>query len=120
MVAQGSRAKPTRRLKGGTETTKTHRFEGFSSRIAKLKIDPIHRVRRASFGEDEGETTSYFRSALDHWVDMNLSDNFTQFTRRVNALSESLAQIVYHEDKIISGAITELARTVCERSRSPF
>jgi U3 small nucleolar RNA-associated protein 20 len=102
MVAQGSRAKPTRRLKGGTETTKTHRFEGFSSRIAKLKIDPIHRVRRASFGEDDGETTSYFRSALDHWVDMNLSDNFTQFTRRVNALSESLAQIVYHEEKIMA------------------
>ncbi|KAJ5179829.1 hypothetical protein N7492_003039 [Penicillium capsulatum] len=102
MVAQGSRAKPVKRFKTGTETTKNHRFEGFSQRIAKLKIDPIHRVRRASFGEDEGETTSYFRSALDHWVDMNLSDNFTQFTRRVNSLSESLVQILYHEEKIMA------------------
>lgn len=119
MVAHGSRAKPTRRLKGGTETTKTHRFEGFSQRIAKLKIDPIHRVRRASFGEDEGETTSYFRSALDHWVDMNLSDNFTQFTRRVNALSESLAQIVYHEDKIM-GLLVEFIEKRDQNSLEPL
>ncbi|KAJ5101622.1 hypothetical protein NUU61_003844 [Penicillium alfredii] len=102
MVATGSRAKPVKRLKKGTETTKSHRFEPFSQRIAKLKIDPIHRVRRASFGEDEDETSSYFRSALDHWAEMNLSDNFTQFTRRVNLLSESLAQILYHEEKIMS------------------
>ncbi|KAJ5160800.1 uncharacterized protein N7482_007804 [Penicillium canariense] len=119
MVVQGSRAKPTRRLKKGTETTKTHRFEGFSQRIAKLKIDPIHRVRRASFGEDEGETTSYFRSALDHWVDMNLSDNFTQFTRRVNTLSESLAQIVYHEEKIM-GLLVEFIEKRDQHSLEPL
>jgi U3 small nucleolar RNA-associated protein 20 len=82
MVGTGSKPRPTGRVKKGTETTKSHRFEGFSSRISKLKIDPIHRVRRASFGEDD-ETTSYFRSALDHWFEMNLSDNFSQFVRRV-------------------------------------
>lgn len=101
MVAPSSREKPTRRLKKGTETTKNHRWEPFSQRIAKLKIDPIHRVRRASFGEDD-ETSSFFRSALDHWVEMNLSDNFSQFARRVNNLSETLAQILYHEEKIMA------------------
>ncbi|CAI7600877.1 unnamed protein product [Penicillium manginii] len=101
MVAPSSRDKPTRRLKKGTETTKNHRWEPFSQRIAKLKIDPIHRVRRASFGEDD-ETSSYFRSALDHWVEMNLSDNFSTFVRRVNNLSETLAQILYHEEKIMA------------------
>ncbi|KAJ5139150.1 uncharacterized protein N7515_003998 [Penicillium bovifimosum] len=101
MVGTGSKQKPVRRLKTGTETTKNYRFEGFSSRISKLKIDPIHRVRRASFGEDEDETSSYFRAALDHWFEMNLSDNFTQFVRRVNPLSESFAQVLYHEEKIM-------------------
>ncbi|KAJ5545296.1 hypothetical protein N7535_006321 [Penicillium sp. DV-2018c] len=101
MVGTGSKQKPVRRLKSGTETTKNYRFEGFSSRISKLKIDPIHRVRRASFGEDEDETSSYFRAALDHWFEMNLSDNFTQFIRRVNPLSESFAQVLYHEEKIM-------------------
>ncbi|OGE56629.1 hypothetical protein PENARI_c003G04800 [Penicillium arizonense] len=102
MVGTGSKPRPVGRVKKGTETTKSHRFEGFSSRISKLKIDPIHRVRRASFGEDEDETTSYFRSALDHWFEMNLSDNFSQFVRRVNPLSESFAQVVYHEEKIMA------------------
>ncbi|OQD68582.1 hypothetical protein PENDEC_c033G06299 [Penicillium decumbens] len=119
MVAQGSRAKPTRRLKKGTETTKNHRFEGFSSRIAKLKIDPIHRVRRASFGEEDGETTSYFRSALDHWVEMNLTDNFSQFARRVNNLSESLAQILYHEEKIM-GLLVEFIEKRDQVSMEPL
>ncbi|KAJ5662713.1 hypothetical protein N7462_011639 [Penicillium macrosclerotiorum] len=119
MVAQGSRAKPTRRLKKGTETTKSHRWEPFSQRIAKLKIDPIHRVRRASFGEDDDETTSYFRSALDHWVDMNLSDNFTQFARRVNYLSESLAQILYHEEKIM-GLLVEFIEKRDHNSVEPL
>ncbi|KAJ5949202.1 hypothetical protein N7454_000786 [Penicillium verhagenii] len=119
MVVPGSRDKHIKRTQNGTKTTKHHRWEPFSQRIAKLKIDPIHRVRRASFGEDEGETTSYFRSALDHWVDMNLSDNFSTFYRRVNNLSESLAQIVYHEEKIM-GLLVEFIEKNDEHSMEPL
>ncbi|PWY78231.1 HEAT repeat protein [Aspergillus heteromorphus CBS 117.55] len=105
MVAASSapRAKASvKRVKGGTETTKSHRFEPFSQRVAKLKIDPIHRVRRPSFGEEGDDTSSYFRSAFEHWSELNLSDNFAQFVRRVNPLCESLAQILYHEEKIMN------------------
>lgn len=119
MVGTGSKSKPVRRLKTGTETTKNHRFEGFSSRISKLKIDPIHRVRRASFGEDEDETSSYFRAALDHWFEMNLSDNFTQFVRRVNPLSESFAQVLYHEEKIM-GLLVEFIEKRDQLSMEPL
>lgn len=103
MVAASSGQRPlsAKRLKNRTETTKSHRFEPFSQRVAKLKIDPIHRVRRTSFGEDGDETSSYFRSAFDHWVELNLTETFVQFARRVGPLSESLAQILYHEDKIM-------------------
>ncbi|KAE8334913.1 hypothetical protein BDV24DRAFT_169715 [Aspergillus arachidicola] len=102
-ASSASRAKPVKRVKKGTETTKNYRFEGFSQRVAKLKIDPIHRVRRPSFGEDEGDAnSSHFRSAFDHWTELNLSDNFAQFARRVNPLCESLVQILYHEEKIMS------------------
>ncbi|OJJ45411.1 hypothetical protein ASPZODRAFT_17627 [Penicilliopsis zonata CBS 506.65] len=101
-ASSGSRGKPVKRVKSGTETTKSHRFEPFTQRIAKLKIDPIHRVRRPSFGEDADETSSHFRSAYDHWVELNLSENFVAFARRVNPLSESLAQILYHEEKIMA------------------
>ncbi|KAJ5701857.1 hypothetical protein N7488_009405 [Penicillium malachiteum] len=119
MVTQGSRDKHIKRTQNGTKTTKSHRWEPFSQRIAKLKIDPIHRVRRASFGEDEGETTSYFRSALDHWVDMNLSENFSNFYRRVNPISESLAQILYHEEKIM-GLLVEFIEKKDEHSMEPL
>ncbi|KAH2331092.1 hypothetical protein KXW87_001697 [Aspergillus fumigatus] len=104
-TSSASRTASVKRVKKGTETTKSHRFEPFSQRVAKLKIDPIHRVRRPSFGEegegDGDETFSYFRSAFDHWIELNLSDNFSQFARKVNPLCESLAQILYHEDKIM-------------------
>lgn len=119
MVVPGSRDKHIKRTQNGTKTTKNHRWEPFSQRIAKLKIDPIHRVRRASFGEDEDETTSYFRSALDHWVDMNLSENFSTFYRRINPLSESLAQIVYHEEKIM-GLLVEFIEKNDEHSMEPL
>ena len=119
MVTQGSRDKHIKRTQNGTKTTKSHRWEPFSQRIAKLKIDPIHRVRRASFGEDEDETTSYFRSALDHWFDMNLSDNFSNFYRRINPLSESLAQILYHEEKIM-GLLVEFIEKRDEHSMEPL
>ncbi|KAE8353599.1 armadillo-type protein [Aspergillus coremiiformis] len=102
VAASSSRTKSVKRVKKGTETTKSYRFEPFSQRVAKLKIDPIHRVRRPSFSEEErDETSSHFRSAFDHWTELNLSDNFVQFARRVNPLCESLVQILYHEDKIM-------------------
>lgn len=98
-----SRAKPVKLLKKGTETTKSHRFETFSQRVSKLKIDPIHRVRRPGFEEEDGdETYSHFRSSLDHWAEMNLSEIFSDFVRSVNPLCESLHQILYHEDKIMA------------------
>ncbi|KAL2789301.1 armadillo-type protein [Aspergillus keveii] len=102
MVAgnSSSRARPVRRVKSGTETTKNHRFEGFATRVSKLKIDPIHRVRRPSFGEEGDETTSHFRAAFEHWSELNLSENFVAFSRRVNPLCESLPQILYYEEKI--------------------
>ncbi|EED22071.1 HEAT repeat protein (DRIM), putative [Talaromyces stipitatus ATCC 10500] len=99
------RGKPAKFLKKGTETTKSHRFETFSQRVSKLKIDPIHRVRRTGFGEEDGEddeTFSHFRSSLDHWSEMNLSEFFTDFVRRVNPLSENLPQVLYHEEKIMA------------------
>lgn len=108
MVAASSGKRPVsaKQLKNRTETTKSHRFEPFSQRVAKLKIDPIHRVRRASFGEEEDGTSSHFRSAFEHWTELNLSDTFVQFARRVGPLSESLAQILYHEERIM-GLLTE-------------
>ncbi|KAI5285777.1 U3 snoRNP protein, partial [Ascosphaera aggregata] len=95
------RGKPARLLKKGTMTTKSHRFEPFSQRVVKLKIDPIHRSRRTPQDDDNADTTSYFRASLEHWIDMNLSKNFTQFAGAVSPLCESLPQILYYEERIM-------------------
>jgi U3 small nucleolar RNA-associated protein 20 len=93
------RAKPFPKKK--TMTTKKHRFEGFSQRIARLKIDPVRRPRGLIQEEQETNATfSYFKSSLDRWIDSNLSDQFTKFVKDVELLSESLPQILHHENEI--------------------
>ena len=85
-----------------TITSKKHRFEPFSQRIARLKIDPIRRPRGRNVDEsDLSSTTSYFRSSLEHWLDLNLSEDFDKFSKQVQPLCDSLAQIVHHEATII-------------------
>jgi len=83
-----------------TTSTKNHRFEPFSQRIAKLKIDPLRRVREHQVQTNDGATSSYFRSALDEWADRNLSEDFTEFAKQAIPISDSLPQIVHHEQKI--------------------
>ena len=84
-----------------TVTSKAHRFEPFSKRISRLKIDPLHRVtRERPVEQDSTLSTSYFRNALNHWNEFNLSRNFTEFSRKVNLLSESLPQLLHHADTI--------------------
>jgi len=83
-----------------TASTKNHRFEPFSQRIAKLKIDPLRRVRERQIETNDGATSSYFRSALDEWADRNLSEDFSEFAKQVLSISDSLPQIIHHEQKI--------------------
>jgi U3 small nucleolar RNA-associated protein 20 len=96
---QHLRAKPAPKRR--TETTKKHRFETFTQRISRLKIDPVRRPR--GLVQDEEQTTrtfSFFKSSLDRWIDSNLSDQFTKFVKDVELLSESLPQILHHENEI--------------------
>ncbi|EFQ96839.1 U3 snoRNP protein Utp20 [Nannizzia gypsea CBS 118893] len=119
-ASSSQRSKPPRLQKGGTATTKSHRWEPFSQRVLKLKIDPVHRVRRTSFGEDDAdETASCFRGSLEHWIELNLSENFTDFVQRVNRLCENLPQILYHQDAIM-GLLVEYIEKKDELSMEPL
>lgn len=119
-ASSSQRSKPPRLQKGGTATTKSHRWEPFSQRVLKLKIDPVHRVRRTTFGEeDDDETSSCFRASLDHWVELNLSENFTDFVQRVDRLCENLPQVLYHQDAIM-GLLVEYIEKKDELSMEPL
>ncbi|KZF22404.1 putative HEAT repeat protein [Xylona heveae TC161] len=101
-MSSGKSKRPTKVVKGGTESSRRHHFESFSQRIAKLNIDPIRRVRRHDLDEESLSTTaSYFRQSLDEWNDLNLSEDYTTFAARVMPLCESLPQIIYYQEQIM-------------------
>ena len=99
--SSGRKDRLTRVIKGGTESSRKHRFESFTQRIAKLNINPIRRVHRQDVNHDDlSATTSYFQTGLSHWKDLNLSENFTAFVREVEPLCDSLVQILHYHQKI--------------------
>ncbi|KAK4192841.1 small subunit processome component 20 [Podospora australis] len=101
-TASGRIAKSQRNVKR-TPHQKNHRWESFSAKISKLhSLDPLRKVRRHDLeAEDLNATTSYLRNGLDKWAELNLSKSYTAFKRQVTPLTDSLAQILYHEDKIM-------------------
>jgi U3 small nucleolar RNA-associated protein 20 len=91
-----------KRVKGGTESTRNHTFKGFSQRIAQLKIEPVRRGRSTILDDAELESTfSYFRDAFLEWRELNLSESFSTFARRVASLCDSLPQVLHHSDRIV-------------------
>ncbi|UPX09916.1 U3 snoRNP protein [Ascochyta rabiei] len=97
-----SKVRAPKRTKGGTQSSRNHRFKGFSQRIAELKIEPVRRGRNAIIDDAELESTfSYFRDSFLEWKELNLSENFVHFSRKVSPLCDSLPQVLHHSDRII-------------------
>lgn len=94
-------ARPKKLVKGGTTSARKHRFESFNQRIAKLNIDPIRRRRPNELSEvDLSASDSFFRTSLDRWRDLNLSETFTLFVREVGPICNNLPQVLHHQQRI--------------------
>ena len=100
-MSSGKQSRPRKLVKGGTTSTRKHRFESFNQRVAKLNIDPIRRRRRNEVVEDDLQVSaSYFKVSLDRWKDLNLSENFTSFVRELDPICSSLPQLLHHNNRI--------------------
>ena len=100
-MSSGRPARPKKLVKGGTTSTRKHRFESFNQRISKLHIDPIRRNRRNELeARDLTDSASFFKASLDRWKDINLSENFTSFVREVEPVCNSLAQILHYNQRV--------------------
>jgi U3 small nucleolar RNA-associated protein 20 len=110
--ATSGRIVKTSRGSKKTPHQKNHRWESFSQKISKLhSLDPLRKVRRHDLeAEDLSATTSYLRNGLDKWAELNISRPYMAFKREVNPLTESLAQILYHEDRIMDLLAESIAR----------
>lgn len=102
-MSSGRRSRPSKLVKGGTESTRKHRFQSFNQRISKLKIDPVHRSHSVDL--DASTTASYFQTALNRWRDLNISENFTDFVKLVAPICESLPQILHYQKDIMDALV---------------
>lgn len=101
-MSSGVKMRSSKVVKGGTASTRNHRFESFTQRIAKLNIDPVRRVRRHNLEEEDlSATASYFKTALEQWIDLNLSENFSDFARLARPLCESLPQLLHYQERVM-------------------
>jgi U3 small nucleolar RNA-associated protein 20 len=98
------------RGKKGTAHQKNHRWESFTSKIAKLNsLDPLRRVRRHDLdAEDLEKTTSYFKNSLENWQELNVSGLFVEFVQQTLPLCDSLPQILHFENKIMDLLVSSL------------
>ena len=105
-MSSGQRLVPGKQRKGGTSSTRKHQFESFNQRIAKLNIDPIRQTRRNNAEEESLDSkTSYFRTNLDRWKELNLSETFANFVKEVEALCVTLPQVLHYNHIIMSKLI---------------
>ncbi|RCI15229.1 hypothetical protein L249_6924 [Ophiocordyceps polyrhachis-furcata BCC 54312] len=92
-----------RKNKSGSGHSKNHRWESFSTKIARLNsLQHLRKVRRHDLEtEDLSTSTSYFLNGLQKWSELNLSKAFCAFKQEVIPLSQSLPQILHFENDIM-------------------
>ncbi|KAL8638953.1 MAG: hypothetical protein Q9228_003947 [Teloschistes exilis] len=99
-MSSSTRERPKKVVKTGTASKRKHRFESFNQRIAKLNIDPVHKTRQPEELHEDDPTASYFKTDLDRWKDLNLSENFTAFLHQVSPLCNTLPQVLHYQKDI--------------------
>ncbi|KIX03670.1 uncharacterized protein Z518_07223 [Rhinocladiella mackenziei CBS 650.93] len=99
-ISPGFEAAPPRKVKKLTSSSNLHRFESFTKRISRLKIDPVHTVEKRNSNNENDLSQSFFRTSLEEWAELNLSHTFTSFLNKASPLCENLPQLLHHADTI--------------------
>ncbi|KAK6435093.1 U3 snoRNP protein, partial [Oleoguttula sp. CCFEE 5521] len=94
--------KPSKNTKRSTPSTRNHRYQSFTERIAKLHIDPVRQKRLPN--ERDGlssDTETYTGRSLAEWRDLNLSQTFTSFATQAEPLCDSLPVLLHNEETVM-------------------
>lgn len=89
-------AKPQRKT---TESGRRHAFKSFRERVDLMKIEPN---RKLNIRAHDYVESSYFLVTLEHWKEVNISGDFTDFLYEVEPLCQTLAQVLHHQEKIFN------------------
>ncbi|CCE80153.1 Piso0_003255 [Millerozyma farinosa CBS 7064] len=84
-----------------------HVFSSFRERVESIKIEPSLKLntRVHDYAED-----SYFITTLEHWKETNISGNFTEYMEKIEGISQTLPQIIYHQKEIFEVLIQHIER----------
>ncbi|ODV60827.1 Utp20p ASCRUDRAFT_91567 [Ascoidea rubescens DSM 1968] len=99
------------RIKAGThKTTKSAKrftFKSFAEQIDSINISSSlklannnHNRNYINTKENSSKDFSYYISTLEHWKEINLSNNFNEFLLKTDSFSQSLPQILHHKSII--------------------
>ncbi|KAJ2888976.1 U3 snoRNP protein [Coemansia asiatica] len=78
----------------------TYRFKSFKQRADEIEINVARRLVR-DFEEPE-DNESYFAECVSKQGELNCTGEYTEFYNRIKNYHQSLAQVLYHKDEIIS------------------
>ena len=90
-----------------TKTTKRFRYSSFKARIDDLRIEPARNLSKRVHDYVE---SSHFLASFDHWRDINLSADFTDFAQEVQNIVQTLPQILYHADTIFEALMVHIGK----------
>lgn len=102
-------------LKGGGNKFK---FSSFQDQISRVKVDLLrsalpHHASLYSFDELDADThasaNSFFISSAAKWRETNLTADFKAVAQKLYPISESLVQVIFHKDSIVSILLQSLS-----------
>ena len=92
-------------LKGHGQSKNRFRFQSFTERISRIKIDVGHRLGLVETFSEDAET--FFYQGLQRWIDLNCTEDISAFTRQVHKV-QTLNQLVHHQNLVIDSLKSHL------------
>lgn len=86
---------------------KNHVFSSFRKRVDSIKIEPS---KNLSVRAHDFVDSSYFLASLQHWKEINISGDFTEFVQSVESLCQTLPQLLHYEERIFATLSTHIER----------
>lgn len=87
-------------------------FETFNERLNKINVSTIGHLKRRLDGDDEDEDLSFFAIALEKWHDLNCTNDYKEFRKKIGSSLDvrNLVQIIHRKNLIAQVLIDELKK----------
>lgn len=88
-----------------TQSTRRHAFASFRERVDSMKIEPSLNLTKRVHDFVE---VSHFLTTLNHWKEVNVSGDFTDFLDEIESLVQTLPQLLYYQNKVFQSLVKHI------------